>query len=221
MWKYLDDVEQLYQGTPAQTQESLNEVGDVYEVMEEIAKTPDGVRNLVDRYSHTPSRHIWVYLAGTVGSALFICIDEKPRDMVKLDEMVTLYFQLFKDVRWLVITPDMLMGMLGGISKVIESGFWDTQETPAILYDVLQRSLTYGWGIQVKADYVSLAAINLLSLMCQTGLMERDFSSSQIEWLHQEIIRFASKQNAGGNVQEEALEATAKFFQCLNTRVLI
>ncbi len=217
-WKYLDGVEQIYQETPAQTQESLNEVGDVYDVMEAIVLTPDGAKNLVERYSQTPSRHIWVYLAGTIGTVVINSLDEEPQVMHKIDERLRLYFKLFKDVRWLVISPDMLMGMLGVINRIVESGFWDKQKVPEILYDVLQRSLTFGWGVQVKADYVRLAAIDLLSKMCETGLIERDFTPSEREWLYQQVVRFANEQQASGSVQEEAFAVTAKFFACLNKK---
>lgn len=222
MWMYLDQVEERYQETPAHIQESFDEIGDVFEVMEEIAKTPEGLRSLVNRYSHTPSRHVWTYLAATVGAAVFAALDEHPRNENKLDEAVNLYFKLFTDVRWLVIPPDMLMGMLGVVYRVIESGYWENKKTPAILYDVLQRSLTFGWGVRVRADYVRLAAIDLLSLLCKTDLLGRDFSQPQITWLQQEVIYFARNQETNDAFElEEATTSKSRFVECLKTKNLI
>lgn len=201
MWKYLDEVESLYQDTfENENFDSFNEMGDVFDIMQEIGQSFDGLESLVERYSGTMSTGIFTYLVGTVGTQIRhaitgnINLTIKPDqffDKLLLDKTIPLFFKLLTNLRWLTMTPHRLSHLASLLEMQIESGYWKIKPFPPIVHNFLQRCLTIGWMNDARAEFAQLAAIDVLNRMCQTGILENNFDAVQIRWFQDKVNQLA------------------------------
>jgi hypothetical protein len=184
-WEYLDKIEMLPLDMDSHT--------DVPEVIDEISKTIAGLNLLVERYCHSPSAYIVTYVVAAVSHYSRDLTGEPfpaTSDMNNLSELI---IKLLDNIRWRVMSPDSLSGLLGMIQRLVKCDYWSEKQFPPALVDLLQRCLKFGWVNDAKATAVKLAAIHTLTELCKKKAAETNFSDMQIEWFRSEASYLALK----------------------------
>ncbi len=182
-WEYLNKIEILPLDIHSHT--------DVSDVMDEITKTITGLTLLVERFSHSHSSHIVIYLVAAVSHYARDLTRSSQPSIEELNNLGELIIKLVANIRWRVMFPDSLSAILGIIQQLARSNYWTEQQFSPILIDLLQRCLKFGWINDAKALSVKLAAIQALIELCKKKVIETNFSHTQIEWFQSEAVLLA------------------------------
>ena len=202
VWDYFNEIEKLNLGFEAAHT-------DVEELMEKLINTKGGARNLVERYSNSRSTYIFGNVGGALSHYARIVTSESKPDQASLAEIAELAFRLLQDVRWIIATPNCLLGILSSIHQITFSGYWETRNFPTYFYTILQRCLQFSWEKEANLEMLPFAALEILNAACKVNLktLTNSFDKIQIEWLKQKAHQLSQlDQNGKAGVRKEAIE---------------
>lgn len=188
LWLYLEELERLSLDVDAHT--------DIFDVMEEISQSLDGLRRLVERYSSTNSAYVFLYAAAAISHFTAEATKKTPHDTTILDEITNLTFKMLQDVRWLTARPETLLALLSTIQMLILSGGWNKNLVPNTFAEILQRCLRYGWANETRADLIQYDALQILVYMSESETLSDCFKKEQIKWFQDEVKRYQSSLKA-------------------------
>lgn len=209
-WRYLDKLETLNLPRDAHTE--------IPDVIGGISQRSGGLRSLVARYSNSSSAYVFGHVGGELSHDARVITSTPTPDPSSLEEIAELAFTLLENARWLMITPDCLMGILSSIHQITFSGYWNTRRFPANFYAILQRCLRFGGVNEGGAQMLQVYTLEILNAAFNANIhtLTSNFDATQIEWLREEAQRLVKLDLEGKAVTSGPKEESLEFLQWLD-----